>query len=178
MSKVEDKTPEVQNKMKAAIAAVLKSENKQKKQQGGVDPVLIAWIQIFHSVQLGHQLANIQVNEMQKNLVAQNNTINEEQMLNFIPIPQDATITMYTPNGPIKIKVKPSQALIQQITTKNQEIAALRNNKSDVLTVLKQDAQISETKINTVMNENQRTITQGSGLLNMLVGLTNQINRS
>lgn len=152
----------------AELIELQQADDKKKKEQGPVDPLIVAYMQIFKSVQVNHETAGIQAKEIQANANAQNNLINEEAMINFSTVSQSEIDAL---------KKSKRNTFLQAISTQNQEISALRNDIEDKLTVMKQDAQVSETNVNTVMNENQQSISQGSSLLNMLGSLTQQISQ-
>ncbi len=150
------------------IAVQQQTDDKKKEQGGSVDPLLLAYMEIYKSVQVNHETAGIQAKEVEANAIAQNGLINQEAMINFSTVSQSQVDAL---------KQSKRNTFLQQINTHNQEIAALRNDLGDKLTVLKQDAQVSETNVNTVMNENQQCVSQGSSLMNMLVSLTQQISQ-
>ncbi|MEZ5314867.1 MAG: DUF720 domain-containing protein [Chlamydiales bacterium] len=139
---------------------------EQKKQDSGIEPIFIAYLEIYKSVQLNHEMAAIQTKEIQANNKAQNNLINQEALLNFTTVRQSVI------DG---IEQAKKNTFLQEINTRNQKISAIRSNFENKLTVLKQNAQVSETKVNTVINESQQTISQCGNLMNMLVSLSQQV---
>lgn len=147
---------------------VQQSEHKKEEVPPAIDPLLLAYLEIFKSVQVVRETVTIQAKEVQANSIAQNHLIGEEALINFKTLSASAIE---------KMPQEERNAYLQEINTKNQEISALRSNLGNKMTVLKQDAQVSETNISTGLNENQQTMSQGSSLMNMLVSLTQQVAR-
>ncbi|MCH9627032.1 MAG: hypothetical protein S4CHLAM2_06660 [Chlamydiales bacterium] len=165
-------------------SAVHQAKEKKQENGSGVDPLILAYSMIFHAVQINHETASIKSKEVQANAVAQNRLIDREGAFNFYTLTKhqlfapDVHINIW--NGGHYVTYAPktvAQTDLTQLNTKNQEIAALRNQLGDKLTVLQQGSQIKETEVNTVMSEDQQAVSQGSSLMNMLVSLSNQISQ-
>lgn len=166
-------------------SAVQQAAQKKQENGSGVDPLILAYSMIFHAVQINHETASIKSKEVQANAVAQNKLIDREGVFNFYTLSKHQLfakdVHMNIWNGKhyvtYAMRTKVAQTDLTQLNTKNQEIAALRNQLGDKLTVLQQGSQIKETEVNTVMSENQQSVSQGSSLMNMLVSLSNQISQ-
>lgn len=174
--------------------------HKEEKQNGeNIDPLFLAYMMIFEAVKICHDTASIQAKTTQSLALAQNNLINMEGQLNFYQIHNSQlynkkVVNQYTygvmpgPWGPVRYKkvvghvnkytpAKVGQTVLENVNTKNQRIEALRDQISNKLTVLQQDSSMTETNVNSIMNEDQQDISQGASLMQMLVSLSNQISQ-
>lgn len=152
-----------------------KAATTQKKQQAdpyaGIDPLILAYYWIFTSVQIARDTAQLQAKEIQANAANQNSLIFKEAQKNFFTL---SWSKLHTPNGGAKTV---DQGDLNNMEAQNQEVSALRGVLGDQLNMLRQNAQVSETNLNTTVSDSQQTIQQGASLMQMLVSLTNQITR-
>lgn len=162
-------------------AAVLQDEKKGQSQS--IDPLLLAYMCVFHAVQISNQTADIQAKVIQNNVNAQNQLIDLESKFNFFTLSKDdmfnkiqvvgTNIAPYIKYTPKKV----AQTELENLTTKNQGVSAIRNTFEDKIRVLGQEVQMDETKVNTDVNNTQQSMQQGSGIMQMMLSLTNQISR-
>lgn len=172
---------------------------EEKKNGGNIDPLFLAYMMIFEAVKICHDTASIQAKTTQSLALAQNNLINMDGQLNFYQLHQSQlynkkVVNQYKygvmpgPWGPVRYKkvvghvnkytpAKVGQTALENVNTKNQRIEALRDQISNKLTVLQQDSSMTETNVNSIMNEDQQDISQGASLMQMLVSLSNQISQ-
>lgn len=173
---------------------------KEKSPFSGMDPLILAYMLIFDSVQTARQSAQIQAKDIQTNALQQNSIIDKEAQLNFQTLPwsilhyqkkvQSANgsiiehVTPWFGGWPATIRYsmkwftkKAAATALQQFNTANQEVSAVRGVLEDKLTLLRQNSQVSETNLNSTSDEAQQSIQQGGGLMQMLVNLTSQISR-
>lgn len=163
----------------------------------GLDPLELAYIYIFESVQLGHDTAQIQAKGLEVNAAAQNKMIAQEAALKFNTFQHSqlyhkkwgdvmwSKVNWKNWDGnwndlPRTYKWERNnvkQSVLDSLQFKNQEISAVRGVLEDKLNVLKQNSSIGMTQLNTVSNESQQSLSEGSSLMQMLASLTNQISR-
>ena len=155
-----------------------KSQGAEEPQEQGsgekIDPLLLAYMEIFQSVQLNHQTAQIQAKAIAVNAQQQEEMINIEAGINFQTLRWSQ---MFTHKDGKVIEKTVSAVDINKLQTANQEISAIRGVLADQITVLRQNAQMNETNLNSVVNESQQSVQQGGSLMQMLVSLTNQVSR-
>ncbi len=172
INKVETDNPIV------GILALDKSQGASKPQEKGpydkIDPLLLAYMEIFQSVQLNHQTAEIQAKSVAVNAQQQEQMINVEAGINFQTLRWSQ---MFTHKKGKTVKKPVSQTDIEKLQSTNQEVSAIRGVIADKITVLRQNAQMNETNLNSVVNESQQSVQQGGSLMQMLVSLTNQVSR-
>ena len=166
------------NNPAAALAVLEKSQGASKSPGQGsgdkVDPLLLAYMEIFQSVQLSHKTAEIQAKSIAINAQQQEKMINIEAGINFQTLRWSQ---MFTHKNGLSVRKTVLQTDIEKLQTHNQEISAIRGVIADQITVLRQNAQMNETNLNSVVNESQQSVQQGGSLMQMLVSLTNQISR-
>lgn len=184
-----------------------KGEN-QGSNTDQIDPLLLAYMYIFESVQTGRETAQIQAKSLENNVEVQNKLINEEATKNFYALRQSQIYNKVTktrvkhqtwdPGCPGTHWIPPhwnvwytthaiqtrwvgkkdvAPSVLANFEEKNQEVSATRGIIESQITVLRQDAQIKETGLNSSVDEDQQAIQQGASLMQMLVSLTNQISR-
>lgn len=151
--------------------------------KGQIDPLLLAYMEIFQSVQLGHDTAQIQAKGIAANAQQQEKMINLEAGIQFVTLRWSQMFSKVYwlssgGGGGVKFVTKKiSQSVLQQMQSSNQEISAVRGVIENQLTVTRQNAQVCETNLNSVVNEDQQSVQQGGSLMQMLVSLTNQVSR-
>jgi len=168
-------------------AVVQKADKRKQNNLSGADALLLAYYYILKSVQIDHETASIQAKEVQANAIAQNNLINEEAELKFNTFKKtdlfNKTLLMEWwangKHGKVYTYKKKSnfKFILHEKSEQNEKISAERSVMEDKIGELKQSAQVKETNVNTVMNEDEQSVSQGSALMNMLVSLTNQISQ-
>lgn len=161
------------NSPMAGILAPDKNPGQEPNVQ--VDPLLFAYMEIFKSVQLNHDTAITQAKMIAVNAQQQEQMINIEANVNFQTLRWSQMFT-HNKKG-LTIKKTVSQTDIEKLQTSNQEISAIRGVIADQITVLRQNAQMNETNLNSVVNESEQSVQQGGSLMQMLVSLTNQVTR-
>lgn len=163
--------------------AVQQANQQKNEPNPSVEPLLLAFMYIFQSVQISHETALIQGKAIQANALAENNLINEEAQINFITFSKSQLFTkqyLLTPYGHGKVVYKLKQLsteIIQNWMAKNQEISAQRNLIGDLYNQKNQQNQQNETNENTVTDEDQQSVSEGSKLMSMLSSLSSQISR-
>lgn len=167
---------------------VNKAQNSQKKgQDGAVDPLFLAYLYIFESVQQNRDTVAVQAKELQVNAAQQQNMINQEATLNF------NTLKCYTmekiehvtagPNGVTshttykKVKIDITPEKLADFNAKNEQVSAVRGLLADQMGTLQQDAQIKSANINTDQDADQQSISQGASIMQMAGQLAQQISR-
>lgn len=171
-----------QGSLSTVPEAPLKPADK-KNPNNQESALLFAYMEILQSVNLNHETASIQAKELQNNAQAQENIIAQEGNFAFLTLPQSQLFTTkveLSSTGAaqnVQIPKTVSASVLQNFQEKNQVVSSVRTVFEDQLTVMRQNAQISETNLNTVMNEDQQSVQEGSSLMQMLVSLTNQITR-
>ncbi|MCC5832875.1 MAG: DUF720 domain-containing protein [Chlamydiales bacterium] len=163
------------------ILAIQPVNNKEKKKQklGSIDPLLLAYLEIVNSVKVGQEAARAKTKELNANVNAQQDLINQEAYLNFTTV-SEADLNGLQDRLSLSHK---SSTYIQNAKNQfleckqmyNQRISAMRDFLGDKLTMLKQNNQLCDTKLNSVISEDQQCVSEGSGLMNMLRSLTQQI---
>lgn len=152
-----------------------KTEDPQEQDPfGKIDPLLFAYMEIYQTVQLNHEGAQVQAKTIAANAQQQENMINLEAGYNFETLRWSQVFT-YKDGKLTQKTVK--ETVVEKLQIDNQEISAIRGVLADQITVLRQNAQMSETNLNSVVNETQQSVQQGGSLMQMLVSLTNQISR-
>ncbi|NGX61928.1 MAG: hypothetical protein K940chlam9_01419 [Chlamydiae bacterium] len=169
---------------------VSQAQERQQEEYNNVSPIELAYLMIYESVISSHDTAQIQAKELENNAQNQNLLINEEEQFNFFSLPSDRVKWKYhksvnaaLPDGGnirhsgfwTKKVIKVGTKTIAKYQVKNQEISAIRDNFSNKLIVDRQDAQINETNMNSTINTSEQSISEGSGIMQMLNSLTNQI---
>lgn len=168
--------------------------NKGENPYPGIDPVELAFLMICDSVALNHATAQIQTKALQVNAQIQEQMIDQEGQLNFVMFKHSQlfhkkkwiewskfTHSWYQNNNghmPYGYKWTPQQvhqSALFQMEAQNQETSAQRGLLENKINVAKQNAQILETQENSTVDESEQSVSQGAGLLQMLVSLTNQI---
>ena len=153
------------------------AEEKIKKQPQ-IDALLLAYLCIFESVQIDRDTAQIQSKGLEASAAAQNKVIALESGVNFAELKWSQLFTKKIVSGKTKIVPKKvAQTILDNLEMQNQEVSAIRGVMEDHLTVLRQGAQVNETNLNSVMDEDQQSVQQGASLMQMLTSLTNQISR-
>lgn len=163
-------------------AAVLQDQKKEQSQS--IDPLLLAYMCVFRAVQISNQTADIQAKVIQNNVNAQNQLIDLEAKFNFFTLSKSQMYNRISVIGTGSFKAyvkytpkKVGQTELEGLTTKNQSVSAIRNTFEDKIRVLGQEVQMDETKVNTDVNNTQQSMQQGSGIMQMMLSLTNQISR-
>jgi len=146
-------------------------DKKDNNPYAGVDPLELAYLFIFDSVKTGRDSAQIQAKNIQNNALIQNNLIGEEAQLAFMTLRPDQ---LFTANGGAQ---KVAQTVLDDLQSHNQEISAVRGVMEDQLNVLRQNAQVSETNLNSNTDASQQSVQQGGSLMQMLTSLSSQISR-
>lgn len=165
-----------QNENNKPFAGVLAPDKSSEQgSQGQVDPLIFAYMEIFKSVQLDHETAVTQAKAVAVNAQQQELMIGAEANCNFQTLRWSQMFT-HNKKGEI-LKKTVSQTDIDKLQTANQEVSAIRGVIADQITVLRQNAQMNETNLNSVVNESQQSVQQGGSLMQMLVSLTNQVTR-
>lgn len=148
-----------------------------------IDALVYAAMLIFDSVQTDHETARIQAKGLEVNAEAQNRLINREAQLNFETLRWTEMFSnkmILNADGPnfthLTIK-KVAQTVLSDLSTKNQEISAVRGIMEDQITLMRQEAQVKQAGLNSVLNEDQQAVQQRTSLMQMLTQLTNQISR-
>lgn len=154
--------------LKLKLQAKEVAKEQKKKKTPALDPLILAWYALHQAVQTSIETANIYANALEVNAVNQNTVINEEAHLNFV--------VLKTKDADGK-KIKITQKELEKVTTENEEINAERGFFESQATVLKQNAQMKETDVNTKTQITLQTLSEASGLMQMLNSLTNQISR-
>jgi hypothetical protein len=181
-------------------AAATAVEEKKGGQEIQIDALLLAYQSIYEAVQLTHQAAQTEAKGMTTNASAQNRLIDWETGLHFQNLSHDQLFAVETirdkhqiheinPDGSggpwhifyttrhVEVPKEVAQKDLEDLDITNQQISAVRNVLEDNLTLLRQGAQVSETQLNSTIDENQQDNQQGSSLLQMLIQLTERISR-
>lgn len=181
-------------------AAATAVEEKKGRQEIQIDALLLAYQSIYEAVQLTHQAAQTEAKGMTTNASAQNRLIDWEAGLHFQNLSHDQLFAVETirdkhqineinPDGSggplyifyttrhVEVPKEVAQKDLEDLEITNQQISAVRNILEDNLTLLRQGAQVSETQLNSTIDENQQGNQQGSSLLQMLIQLTERISR-
>lgn len=158
------------------------SQDPSVDPNSGIDPLVLAYLYIFDSVQTGRDTAQIQAKEIENNATQQNNLISEEAQQNFATLKWTQLFTkvlaIKNKHGTFKtVNKKVAQKTLDVLGSHNQEISAIRSYLEDKLNVTNQYAQINETNLNDTMATSQQSVQQGGSLMQMLTSLTNQISR-
>lgn len=197
-------------KLAPAMQTILvsKGEKDQRPNSDSIDPLLLAYMYIFESVQTGRETAQIQAKSLENNVEAQNKMIREEATKNFYVLRNSQLYNKVTktrvqhktwdPGCPGTHWIPPhwnywytthaiqtrwvgkkdvDPDVLAKLEENNQQISATRGIIESQITVLRQDAQIKETNLNSSIDEDQQAIQEGASLMQMLVSLTNQISK-
>lgn len=194
---------ELQNEAAHHQSGIHEVENKKRGKKQQIDALLLAYMYIFQSVQIDHESAVIQAKRIENNALEQSQLIREEGAFQFETlkhsqlyqtfyfgsaaeavmfekmIPHTGWVIHKTPGGRIMAYIPKtiSSAVLGNMSSTNLYISAERSIMEDKLSVLRQGAQVGETNLNSVTDEDQQSVQQGAGLMQMLVNLTNQITR-
>ena len=152
----------------------VKSKKLAKPQ--GVNPLMIAYLQLLKAVRTGQETATIHAKGLEINAAAQNSLIKEQELVNFISI-KGEHVTVMSASGPSYTKVIYKTKEINEVMIENEEISAVRGYFSEEITQKRQGAQLETTEENSVINKVQQTISESAGLMQMLMSLTNQVTR-
>jgi hypothetical protein len=177
-------------------------KQQQSNPYAGVDPLVLAYLFIFDCVQTGRETAVIQQKDILNNALQQNSLINVEAQQNFQKLSwnqlwqkeiivtiggvqftfkesqlSQTLINKFLAEGGIEktIGIQVAQTALENLATANQEIGAIRGIFENQLNVLRQNAQLSETNINTTANSCQQSIQESGSLMQMLGSLTDKI---
>ena len=135
------------------------------KENASIDPIIIAWMMILQSVSIGQDNAVVLTKALNESIQKQDKLIGLEAGFDLHTIPASML------NGTV------SQTFLNNMMSENQVTAAIVNVLENKQGIQRQIAQITATSVNTSVNETQQSTQQGSGLLQMLSDLTNQISR-
>ncbi|MCB1180604.1 MAG: DUF720 domain-containing protein [Chlamydiia bacterium] len=147
--------------------AVETKKNERGNPQGGadqMDAIYMAYFLILQSVNLQNDTAAIQAKSLQVNAIEQVQLNQEQEKIQYVTIPAN-------------LKGEALNEQIPKFQAQNQEIEAERQGISNNLLLLRQNAQVGETKIDTSVNNVEQSVQEGAGLLHMLVNISNQITR-
>lgn len=186
-SLLEEESPKISSLLKAISPQVEKATSLQTQNPfwSGVDPLELAYLMIYQAVEINHDTTKTQAKALAENAKEQNLMINKEAEMNFVTLTWNqlhrrAKINYFIFNDPNNYKwvdKNPSQGVLDGMTSKNQEISAIRGVMEDKINVAKQNASVQETNLNSTSDASQQAVSQGSSIMNMLMSLTSQIAR-
>jgi hypothetical protein len=127
-------------------------------------PEDLAITMISESVQISRDTAQVHAKNMQANALIQSALIAEESQINYVTLQQ--------------APIKDGQPDITAMTTTNTEIGARRGDYENRLNMVRQDAQLSETNLNSTVNLSEQSIQLAGNLIDTVGNnLTNLITK-
>lgn len=191
---------------KQAVEVSMSPLKQKSEDQIDPNPMFLAWIMIFESIQNSQRNVVIQEKELQANAAAQQGVLNREEAIKPADI-QAKTVQQVMVNTPIGhwktekinvggriITIGPfwvttnlkhlkmvdcdiSNTQIQLKMVRNQGLAAERNELGDKVSLLRQGAQVVETNMSVSIQTITQEISASSSLLSNLVSLGDRISR-
>lgn len=192
ISNITDQAAEDQRK---ELEALQKAEKKAEHKGSGsdlVDPLILAFFLLLEASNTSTQSAIIHAKQLNQNAISQQRLNAKAATLRWYSLPikkenrhsfkswhghwtwhweKHHTFHYWTYKNVVWY-TSPNGAIVDEMQTKNEAIAAERQLLADRLTVMQQQAQVGETGVNTINDEAMQTMQEGGNLIQILQSLT------
>ena len=160
-----------------------------------VDVLFLAFMAILTAMNDQQKVAQTQAKQLQANAAQQIKLNDQEEAINFYQLTENELYRIsrqkrytYNQNGgidggppkkiPIYSNVKvPIPNAAFKVQTMNQQQEKIRDGLTNQMLMLRQNAQIAESQVNSTVDQSEQAAQEGSTLLQMLVTITNHIMR-
>lgn len=164
-------------------AAQARATEKEKEHQPSPDQdgIMAAYFVILEAVSIQQQTAERIAKEYECGIQVQIKLNNQAAQENFVQLTWNQShvrVPVANANGHFYMKTtikKIGSQTLQTMQMENQQIEKQRNDIANQVMIAQQNAQVDQTQLNTTVNNQQQSTQIDSGLMQMLLQVTNQI---